>query len=394
MLALRLMRGGRPYVQIRRLLVSVASAGTGFLLLCALGHALQGGPGRGVRLAWCLVPLVATVYVAVAVARTDPALRPDRSGLAAFGLEGAGLRVFTGVATAAFCGLGSVVALIAFLFARGNLVGRPLGDGTAKALGATATYALPLAGVITLLAVVPVVASVAATFAAPVGARGRRAEDGRTPKAPAPPATPPAGLPWGVALLTAGIAVQTYAGRGAERRGTAWLDGTGSSLAGVLTGWALAALGLAVAGPGLTYLCGRALQSARPGAVRLLAGRGLQEEARRIGRPAGVVCAVAAALLSAVRLGGTVPSRQGDAAPGLLTLFGVTLVAACAGAALLLAAVESRQARHETTATLQRAGAPAATLRAAVAMRAGALLVMLAPLAWLVAVLTTLPLVG
>lgn len=385
------MRGGRPDVQLRRLLVSAASAGTGFLLLCALGHALQGGPGRAVRLAWCLVPLVATVYVAVAVARTDPALRPDRSGLAAFGLEGTGLRVFAGVATAAFCSLGSVVALIAFLFARGNLMGQPLGHGAAKALGAT--YSLPPAGIITLLAAVPVVASVAATLAVPVGARGRGTQDGRASEAPVPPATPPAGLPWGVALLTAGLAVQTYAGRGAERGGTAWLDGAGTSPAGTLTGWALTALGLAVAGPGLTYLCGRALQSAHPGAVRLLAGRGLQEEARRIGRPVGVVCAVAAALLAAVRLDAAAPSRQGDAAPGLLTVFGVTLVAACAGAALLLAAVESRQARHETTATLQRAGAPAATLRSAVAVRAGALLIVLAPLAWVVAVLATLPVV-
>ncbi|MEV0850369.1 hypothetical protein AB0J21_31655 [Streptomyces sp. NPDC049954] len=392
MLALRLMRGGRPDVQLRRLLVSAASAGTGFLLLCALGHALQGGPGGAVRLAWCLVPLVATVYVAVAVARTDPALRPDRSGLAAFGLEGTGLRVFAGVATAAFCGLGSVVALLAFLFARGNLVGQPLGHGAAKALGAM--YSLPLAGIVTLLAIVPVIASVSAALAAPVGARGRGAEDGRTSDTPVPPATPPAGLPWGIALLTAGLAVQTYAGRGVERRGTAWLDGAGGSLAGTLTGWVLTALGLAVAGPGLTYLCGRLLQSAHPGAVRLLAGRGLQEEARRIGRPVGVVCAVAAALLAALRLDGAAPSRQGDAAPGLLTVFGVTLVAACAGAALLLAAVESRQARHETTATLQRAGAPVATLRSAVAVRAGALLLVLAPLAWVVAVLATLPLAG
>ena len=55
-LALRLARGAHPAVQLRRLLVATASAGTGFLLLCTLGHALThpGGPGASLlRLAWC-----------------------------------------------------------------------------------------------------------------------------------------------------------------------------------------------------------------------------------------------------------------------------------------------------------------------------------------------------
>lgn len=75
------------------------------------------------------------------------------------------------------------------------------------------------------------------------------------------------------------------------------------ALGGVL-GWLLTALGLALAGPGLTHLCGRVLQSAKPGAVRLLAGRGLQEEATRIGRPVGVVCAVASGALASATLYG------------------------------------------------------------------------------------------
>ncbi|EPJ38984.1 hypothetical protein STAFG_3964 [Streptomyces afghaniensis 772] len=79
MLALRLTRAAHPAVQLRRLLVAAASAGTGFLLLCALGYAL-GHPGSTgaalLRLAWCTAPLAATVYFAIAVARTDPGTKP------------------------------------------------------------------------------------------------------------------------------------------------------------------------------------------------------------------------------------------------------------------------------------------------------------------------------
>ncbi len=79
MLALRLTRAARLAVQLRRLLVAAASAGTGFLLLNALGHALSHpqAPGESaLRLAWCAAPLAATAHLAVAVARTDPGTRP------------------------------------------------------------------------------------------------------------------------------------------------------------------------------------------------------------------------------------------------------------------------------------------------------------------------------
>lgn len=78
--------------------------------------------------------------------------------------------------------------------------------------------------------------------------------------------------------------------------------------AGVLAGWTLTAVGLAVAGPGLAYLCGRLLQAVRPGAVRLLAGRVLMDESRRIGRPLGVVCAVLAAAVGGYALYGAGPT--------------------------------------------------------------------------------------
>jgi hypothetical protein len=157
--------------------------------------------------------------------------------------------------------------------------------------------------------------------------------------------------------------------------------------AGVLAGWALTALGLALAGPGLTHLCGRLLQAVRPGALRLLAGRVLMEEAHRIGRPLGVVCAVAAAAYAAAVL----YAPHGPSFGPLRTL-GALVVGGCAVATLLTAAVEVKHARAEATAALLRLGAPATVLRGAAALRAAALLVLFGPLTLAVAELAALPL--
>ncbi|MDT3399739.1 hypothetical protein RKE29_24395, partial [Streptomyces sp. B1866] len=85
MLSLRLARGARPAALLPRLLVVAASAGAGFLLLCALGYAAA-HPGRSAgalaRLLWCAVPLAAAVQLAAVVARARPGRR-TRSGLAA-----------------------------------------------------------------------------------------------------------------------------------------------------------------------------------------------------------------------------------------------------------------------------------------------------------------------
>jgi hypothetical protein len=208
------------------------------------------------------------------------------------------------------------------------------------------------------------------------------------PQHPPAPLPTPGGLPWGAAVLAAGLAVETYAGRTTPAPGGPALPGglTGGPL-GVLVGWALTAVGLALAGPAITHLCGRLLQTVRPGALRLLAGRVLMEEAARIGRPLGVVCAVASgAYAMAVLYTGTRP----DVGP--LTTLGALLVAGCAVATLLTAAVEARNARAATTAALLRLGAPAATLRSAAALRAGALLALFGPLTWAVAELAALPL--
>ncbi|MDU0256588.1 hypothetical protein RVN83_26530 [Streptomyces sp. PU10] len=200
--------------------------------------------------------------------------------------------------------------------------------------------------------------------------------------APTPHSPNTTALPWGIAVLAAGLTVETYTGNASA----APTPGTAPS-AGVLVGWALTALGLALAGPGLTHLCGRLLQAARPGALRLLAGRVLMEESHRIGRPLGVVAAVAAAAYVAA----TVYDGDGPAFGPLATL-GALLVAGCTVATLLTAAVAAKHARADTTDALLRLGAPPSTLRGAAAVRAAALLALFGPLTLIVAVLAALPL--
>ncbi|MFJ4979711.1 hypothetical protein ACIP6X_31000 [Streptomyces coeruleorubidus] len=508
MLALRLSRGSHPAVQLRRLLVAAASAGTGFLLLCTLGYAL-GHPGAALlRLAWCVAPLAATVYFAVAVARTDPGTKP-RPGLSAIGLGPLRLMAVSATTTALSCTLGSVLALLFFLHLRGDLTGLPFDGAAAEALAAD--QPLPLPGALMLLSVVPGAASVAValalrpreagpapsraagtygrfgayrrtstreTFGAdgrfgrqivrPTGGRGTGAAepteptgpDGGPPSArtgasapaaatgsaargaattvstvedPAEPSGPrtaapdamsvvipagsaahaaghtatpdaavpeaalpdtalsdhsptaaPSGLPWGITVLAAGLAVETYTSRTAPTPPDLTFSGASP---GVLAGWALAAVGLALAGPGLTHLCGRLLQSARPGALRLLAGRILMAEASRIGRPLGVVCAVLAAAYAMALL-----HAPDGLSLGPLTTLGVLQVTGCTVGTLLTAAVEARQARADTTAALLRLGAPATMLRSAAALRAGALLALFGPLTLTVAELAALPL--
>lgn len=445
MLALRLTRGSHPAVQLRRLLVAVASAGTGFLLLCTLGYAM-GHPdspaAAALRLAWCATPIAATVYFAVAVARTDPATKP-RPGLSAIGLGPGRLMAISATTTALACTLGSMLALLFFLHLRGDLTGMPFDGAAAEFLASDRP--LPLPAALTLLSLVPLIASLAVAlvlrprdirpasekgparsygrfgaygrsgaqetfgtygrFGARLRGDGRRGapEDGTAePPAPAPvpaadpdpsrPAAPreaPRGLPWGVAVLAAGLAVEAYASRAKDGGGLSLPGGIADGPASVLVGWVLTAIGLALAGPGLTHLCGRLLQSVSPGALRLLAGRVLMEEATRIGRPLGVVCAVAS--------GGFAMTALYDAdAPsfGPLTTLGGLLVTGCTVATLLTAALEAKHARADTTAALLRLGAPATMLRSAAALRAGALLALFLPLTLFVAELAALPLAG
>ncbi|MEU9102512.1 hypothetical protein [Streptomyces sp. NPDC048361] len=384
MLALRLARGTHPLVLLRRLLVSAASAGVGFLLLCTLGHAV-GHPGASVlRLLWCAVPLAATVHFAVAVARTDPSTRP-RPGLSAVGLGPARLAAIAAASTAVTCTLGSVVALLVYLHLRGDITGLPF-DGAAAGLLA-ADQPMPLAAALTLLAVLPVTASVAAGLA--LRPRSARPVDQSDPVHPEEPGPTPGGLPWGCALVAVGLAVETYVSRGTSGSAFPMPGHPDGSPAGLLGGWALTALGLALAGPALAHFSGRLLQLARPGAARLLAGRVLMAEARRIGRPLGVVSAVASAAIAAAALYGD----QAGAHPfGPLTGLGAGLVMSCTVATLLTAILESRHARSHTTAALVSLGTPAATLRTAAALRALALLAVFVPLTVTIAEVAALPL--
>ncbi|MDP9952480.1 MULTISPECIES: hypothetical protein [Streptomyces] len=384
MLALRLARGSHPLVLVRRLLVAAASAGVGFLLLCALGYAVAhpASAGSVLRLLWCFVPLAATVQFAVAVARADPSTRP-RPGLSALGMGPVRLSALAAVSTAVSTTLGSVVALLFFLHLRGDLTGMPFDGGAAEFLGAGTP--LPLAAALLLLAVVPVTASVAGALALrsrPDPARAAFGSEELPEPAPAP-----AGLPWGVALVAAGLAVEAIASRGTGGNAFPLPGRYDSTPVAVLIGWTLTAVGLAAAGPSLTYLCGRVLQAVRPGAVRLLAGRVLMDEARRIGRPIGVVCAVVSAAIAASALYG------GDDRPyGPLTALGAVLVIGCPTATLLTSALEAKHARAHTVEVLIRMGAPAAALRRATMLRAAALLALFAPLTWVIAQVAAVPL--
>ncbi|MEU3721984.1 hypothetical protein [Streptomyces sp. NPDC031705] len=358
MLALRLVRGSRPVVQLRRLLVAAAAAGSGFLLLYVLEEAAVSGPAgsaaSSARLLWALVPLAATVQLAVAVARTDPAARP-REGLDAAGLGPVRLALVAAVSSAVACALGSALALAAFLHLRGDLAGLPF-DGAGAGL-LHAGRPLPVAAALTLLALAPLTAAAATALAL----RPRPAHAGLAPQT---------GVPWGVGIAACGLAVLAYS------------PPTGAA---VPAGGMLVAAGLALAGPGLAYACGTLVQALRPGLLRLLAGRGLQEDAPRLGRPLGVLAAVGAAALTALALRG----RGEPLAPlGPLTGPAAALVALCAAATLLTSAIESRQARSPAREALAGLGTPGAVLRSAVVLRAAALLGAAAALGWGVAELT------
>ncbi|MET7851407.1 hypothetical protein ABZT48_24875 [Streptomyces avermitilis] len=437
MLALRLARGARPLVQLRRLLVTAAAAGTGFLLLCTLGYAMAhpDASARSVlRLAWCVAPMAATVYFAVAVARSDPGTRP-RPGLSAIGLGPVRLMAISAATTALSTTLGSMLALLFFLHLRGDLTGMPFDGAAAEFLAAD--QPLPLPGALTLLALVPLAASVtSALVLRPRGEKQARMSGisststtagttpgaGTTPTAdtdspstspgtsadsptsttphdfptepldpqrPTVPQPAPGGLPWSVAALAAGLAVEMYASRSGPAPGLALPGRFADGPAVVLVGWMLTATGLVLAGPAITYLCGWLLQAVRPGALRLLSGRVLQEEARRLGQPLGVVCAVASgAYATATLYAGARPSF------GPLSTLGALLVTGCTVATLVTAAVEAKQARAQTTAALLRLGAPATMLRSAALLRAGALVAVFVPLTWAVAELAAMPLTG
>lgn len=369
MLSLRILRGSRPAALGRWALVGAASAGTGLLLLSSLGWALahpHGSTSHAVaRLLWCLVPVAVTVQFAAAVGRAHPARWP-RAGLAAVGLGRTARALLSAAMTALVCIAGSAVALLLFLQLRGDVTGVPW-DGVGPGLLA-AGRPLPLAGALTLLAVVPVAA-------AAVAAAGVRA--------PRPPAhEPPGSLPWGVTLVAVGLSIEVAAPKG---EGLPLPSGLGVIAPVAVCGWTVTAAGLMLSGPGLVYASGRLLAVYRPGAVRLLAGRALQYEARAVGRPLGLLCATASAALSAYTLG------SGGHTLGPVTAFGFTLVAVCVLGTAAVALSGTGNARPQARATMHAVAASPAMLRAALALRGATLLGILAGVATLVASLSTLP---
>ncbi|MGK5530277.1 hypothetical protein [Streptomyces sp. URMC 129] len=396
MLALRLARGADPLALCRRLLLTCAAGGVGFLLLSALAYAVD-HPGEGrpavLRLAWCAVPLAATVQLAVAVARADPAARPA-SGLDMAGMGPARLPVLAAMSTALAGTLGSGLALLLFLHLRGDLAGLPFGGAAAGTLAAGRP--LPLGAALTLLSVAPASAAAASALV-------MRPRSTAVPPRPAPPVADPSdpprhdppvpappGLPWGTALITGGIALSAYAGTdapAAAQEPAGWLPlpgALGGVTAGVVGGWLLIAAGIVLAAPGLVHLCGLLLAGGRPGVVRLLAGRALQEESCRIGRPVGALVAASAALLAARELDGL---REF----GPLGALGTGVVLACALGTVATVADEGRAARRTATAALVRLGAPRMLLRGAVVLRATVLISVLTPVTWLAAYLIALP---
>jgi hypothetical protein len=365
-LTLRVLRGSRPAVLGRWLLVTAASAGTGLLLLSSLGWALaHPGDGAGhavVRLGWCLVPVVVTVQLAVAVGRAQPAGWP-RTGLSAVGLGRTGVIMLAAASAAVMCALGSAAAMVVFLQLRGDIVGVAW-DGVGPGLLA-AGKPLPPAGAVTLLALVPL-ASAAVTVL--------RLRDDKPVRHDAPGT-----LPWGVSLIAVGLAAEVTAPDG---HGVPLPSGLGSISPGALAGWVVTAIGMVLAGPGAVHLCGRLLSSFRPGAVRLLAGRTLQSQARSIGYPLGLLAATVAAALAAY---------DGAHALGPVTAFAASLIAVCVLATASLELRETRNARTEPRAALRAIAASPAVIRGAVALRAGVLLAVLVPVTVLVAALSTYP---
>ncbi|GGO93698.1 hypothetical protein [Wenjunlia tyrosinilytica] len=399
MLCLRVARGSRPTTLLRRLLLAAVSAGAGFLLLCALGYALahpDRATGATARLLWCLVPAAAVVHLSVAVSRVEPS-RELTAGLSATGYSSSRLPMLAAVATGFWCAIGSLLAFVAFLHLRGDLpTTSPLAPGQEEALGSRRT--LPLGATLTLLALIPLLGAAASAVALrPRQIRPpkqRSKDDHDTHDTPATPgdqeAGLPSGLPWGVVLAFAGLALELYAGHWEHvvpRAGVNLPSTVGTVSTAMLIGWVVTAAGFVVAGPGLVHLCGQLIAWGRPNALRLLAGRGLAAESHRLGRPVGVLCAAAFAGLATLRLWHT------SARPAIdpLTVFGAVLVAVCSVATVMAAAVESRGARRPSTATLARLGAPRSLLRRAAGLRCAALIGVLAPLTWMFAELAALP---
>ncbi|RAG84551.1 hypothetical protein DN069_16290 [Streptacidiphilus pinicola] len=354
MFYLRVARGYRALDLLRWTLTSVASAVVAALLLRALGRAVStpapapAGPAVD-RLLWCLPALVAVGYLAGAWARALPLQQPERmAGLVAAGVGPLRMRLLLAGEMALACAFGAAVALGGFLLLRAHVVDL-LPDGRLdKALGTSG--ALPVAGTVTLLAIIPALGGLAA--AASVRPQDVVPVDG-SDEPQRRPTLRRIGLAAGLPTLGTLVVVTAVHVNAPEA---------------AAVGWLIATTGIALAVPVLLYGAGQSLAWGRPRATRLLAGRGLQAQAWRLGTPLAVL-AVAGAM-------GAVAWVQYASTPhrhlGPLPLVEAGLVALCVVAALLTRLAELAGAHRAAYGPLRRMGAPTSVLQGSVALRTAA----------------------
>ncbi|MEU6175678.1 hypothetical protein ABZ832_27690 [Streptantibioticus parmotrematis] len=344
--ALRLALRGGVAGALMRCVLATAAAGVTFLLLVALGQALRHPhhlAAGAERLAWCAPPLAATVWLAVVSAR-GRAGSPAADALAAIGVGPSRLPRVLAAQVMWSCLLGSVVASGTFLRLRHALAG---------------TAALPVAGVVTLLLVVPLTAGAVCLTALRFRLRTRP-------------------LPWGLAPAAAGLACAWW---GRHAKASVPLPGGLRDMApAVLAGWALTCAGVVACAPWLVALAGRALASWRPGPVRLLAGRALRTDARRVAAAVAWPAAVLALVPAAFRL-------HAGHRPGAFTLLGAAVVLGAAGCAAVASAARARTNGSATRRTLSGLGASRSVLGRVAVVRVvvviGVAALAAAPVSWL-----------
>ncbi|WP_406203560.1 hypothetical protein OH807_27085 [Kitasatospora sp. NBC_01560] len=359
MFYLRLARGYRVLDLGRWLLTAAASAVVAAFLLRALGRAMSApadGADTVARLLWCLPPLAAVAWFAAVAARAVPARRPERiTGLTTAGAGSARIRTLIAGEISLACTLGSLVTLLLFLVLRNDIAGPSL----AADLGMGVR--LPAAAPVTLLALVPVTAGIAAAGAVPLA----ETLPGRV--RPGPTGFGPLRIALPVGLAVIGLALELIAlrpGAAADGRPVHLPAGLGTTSTAALGGWAASALGLALLTGPLLAWAGRLLAVGRPTPLRLLAGRGLTAQARRLGPPLAVLTLALALALTTIRYWIGTPDSA-DALPAIEAC----LVLGCTAAAVASRLAELRTARRDVADALLRLGASPRLLAGAVALR-------------------------
>ncbi|MFI6157797.1 hypothetical protein ACIBCA_34500 [Kitasatospora sp. NPDC051170] len=359
MFYLRLARGYRVPDLGRWLVTALAAAVVAAFLLRSLGRAMSdphGAEDALVRLLWCLPPLAAVAWFAAVAARSVPARRPERiAGLTAAGAGTGRIRALIAGEVALACVLGSLLTLLLFLVLRNDIAGPALAPDLGMGVP------LPAAAPVTLLALVPLTAGIAAACSVPAA---DALPGGRT--------TRRTGFgPWRIALPTGlvviGAALELIAlrpGAAVDGRPIHLPAGLGTTSTAALGGWAAGALGLALLTGPLLGWTGRLLALGRPTPLRLLAGRGLTAQARRLGPPLAVLTLVLAVVLTTIRYWIGAPDRA-DALPAVEA----GLVLGCAIAAVVARLAEVRTDRRGVTEALLRLGTSPRLLFGAVALR-------------------------